>query len=94
MLAKHLDKKTFAERWVVDLDDLAGLRKVLSVAVEHHRNDKFYLLFLGAKLILDILFQETSIDTWPKVLLEFNQALGIYDNPEHFIETYEGAYDE
>lgn len=94
MLAKHLDQKTFAERWVIDKDDLIGLKKVFEHAANLHREDGFYPFYLGFSLGLDSLFQDDSIESWPRVFLEFEQALGIVDKPPHYFETLQGAYDE
>ena len=77
MLSRHFDRKTYSERWVVDSDDAIGLKKALNVAVEHHRGDKFYLLYLGAKLAVDILLGEHSVDKWGDFLREFEDAIGV-----------------
>ena len=77
MLSRHLDKHTFSERWVIDSDDAIGLKKVLKVAVEHHRDDEYHQLYLGALLAVEVLLGEHSVDKWGDFLREFEDAIGI-----------------
>lgn len=74
MLSKHLDRKTYSERWVVDDDDLKGLFKVLAKAAE--LNPAYRDFYDIALLTVSILFQDKSIDKWTNFMLEFDQAIG------------------
>lgn len=94
MLAEYFDGGTSYARYVVDEYDLTGLKKVLRVAIEHHRNDELLPILQGASLLLDCMFPGYSVDTWVGVTLPLEQALGIIDKPEHYIAIHEGAYDE
>lgn len=94
MLAEYYDGGTSYARYVVDEYDLIGLKKILRIAIEHHRNDGLLTFYEGASLFLDCMFPGATVDTWPSAFLPFDQALGVVDKPEKFIPIHEGAYDE
>ena len=76
-LSKHRPLRTYDEQWIVENNDLHGLRKALSTTIADHGEDGLAdtPYYVGAKLMLDVLFGDETVDNYLDAMSAFERGL-------------------